>query len=304
MPSRLRKTRKLRGHVSHGHGRMCKHRKHPGGRRNAGGIRHHRINFDKYHPGYFRKVGMRHYHFKRNQSFCPTVNLNKLWLLVRGTRKTSTPTSVTEQEQQMNEVDTLTLQPQMMTQERNELRGILANYTNKDLNNRLNFELEMVNMEHKKVMLDLQKFPKEIRETLYKCKELTEETVSYSILHNQLLSERTQLKEKVSMLREENRKLRREQISLQESCEKVKNLCDEAHEKIYELCAEERQRLDKFGLPLEMQKCSLSYKSTLPGAVIRTIDLSHSDRFENLQHDLELATVQDESLLQTDLLKQ
>ncbi|CAO2630668.1 hypothetical protein LEMLEM_LOCUS20965, partial [Lemmus lemmus] len=47
------------------------------------------------------------------------------------------------------------------------------------------------------------------------------------------------------MLREENRKLRREQISLQESCEKVKNLCEEAHEKIYELCAEEKQKQEK-----------------------------------------------------------
>uniref|UniRef100_A0A4X1SNP1 Large ribosomal subunit protein uL15 n=2 Tax=Sus scrofa TaxID=9823 RepID=A0A4X1SNP1_PIG len=82
MPSRLRKTRKLRGHVSHGHGRIGKHRKHPGGRGNAGGMHHHRINFDKYHPGYFGKVGMRHYHLKRNQSFCPTVNLDKLWTLV------------------------------------------------------------------------------------------------------------------------------------------------------------------------------------------------------------------------------
>uniref|UniRef100_A0A8C9GD20 Large ribosomal subunit protein uL15 n=1 Tax=Piliocolobus tephrosceles TaxID=591936 RepID=A0A8C9GD20_9PRIM len=82
MPSRLRKTRKLRGHVSHGHGRIGKHRKHPGGRGNAGGLHHHRINFDKYHPGYFGKVGMRHYHLKRNQSFCPTVNLDKLWTLV------------------------------------------------------------------------------------------------------------------------------------------------------------------------------------------------------------------------------
>lgn len=36
----------------------------------------------------------------------------------------------------MNKVATLTLQLQMMTQERNELRGILANFTNKDLNNR------------------------------------------------------------------------------------------------------------------------------------------------------------------------
>ena len=81
-PSRLKKTRKLRGHMSHGHGRISKHRKHLGGRGNAGGLHHHRINLDKYHPGYFGKVGMRHYHLKRNQSFCPTVNLDKLWILV------------------------------------------------------------------------------------------------------------------------------------------------------------------------------------------------------------------------------
>ncbi|XP_037692250.1 60S ribosomal protein L27a-like [Choloepus didactylus] len=81
MPSRLRKTRKLRGHMSHGHGRISKHWKHPGGWGNAGGMHHRRINFDKYHPGYFGKVGMRH-HLKRNQSFCPTVNLDKLWTLV------------------------------------------------------------------------------------------------------------------------------------------------------------------------------------------------------------------------------
>uniref|UniRef100_A0A2I2YUZ2 Large ribosomal subunit protein uL15 n=1 Tax=Gorilla gorilla gorilla TaxID=9595 RepID=A0A2I2YUZ2_GORGO len=77
MPSRLRKTRKLQGHVIH-----RKHQKHPGGHGNAGGTHHHRISFNKYHPGYFGKVGMRHYRLKRNQSFCPTVNLDKLWTLV------------------------------------------------------------------------------------------------------------------------------------------------------------------------------------------------------------------------------
>ncbi|XP_045716385.1 60S ribosomal protein L27a-like [Phyllostomus hastatus] len=81
-PSRVRKTRKLQGYVSHGHSRISKHRKHPGGRGNAGGLHHHRINFDKYHPSYFDKVGMRHCHLKKNQSFCPTVNLDKLWTLV------------------------------------------------------------------------------------------------------------------------------------------------------------------------------------------------------------------------------
>ncbi|KPP69672.1 60S ribosomal protein L27a-like [Scleropages formosus] len=59
-----------------------KHRKHPGGRGNAGGMHHHRINFDKYHPGYFGKVGMRRYHLKKNTVYCPTINLDKLWTLV------------------------------------------------------------------------------------------------------------------------------------------------------------------------------------------------------------------------------
>ncbi|KAK7868566.1 hypothetical protein R5R35_009462 [Gryllus longicercus] len=82
MSTHKKKTRKLRGHVSHGHGRVGKHRKHPGGRGNAGGMHHHRINFDKYHPGYFGKLGMRNYHFRRNTKWCPTLNLDKLWTLV------------------------------------------------------------------------------------------------------------------------------------------------------------------------------------------------------------------------------
>ena len=56
MTAHLRKTRKLRGHVTFGYGRVGKHRKHPGGRGNAGGIHHHRIVIEKYHPGYFGKV--------------------------------------------------------------------------------------------------------------------------------------------------------------------------------------------------------------------------------------------------------
>uniref|UniRef100_A0A915E5S0 Large ribosomal subunit protein uL15 n=1 Tax=Ditylenchus dipsaci TaxID=166011 RepID=A0A915E5S0_9BILA len=55
MATTKKKTRKLRGHVSHGHGRVGKHRKHPGGRGNCGGQHHHRINRDKYHPGFFGK---------------------------------------------------------------------------------------------------------------------------------------------------------------------------------------------------------------------------------------------------------
>ncbi|XP_059108585.1 uncharacterized protein LOC131901450 isoform X2 [Peromyscus eremicus] len=79
----------------------------------------------------------------------------------------------------MKKIEKLTSRLHNMTCERNELRGILANYTNKDLNNRLNFELEMLKMEHKQVMSDLQKFPIEIIDALDKCTGLIEETESF-----------------------------------------------------------------------------------------------------------------------------
>jgi len=90
MATSKKKTRKLRGHVSHGHGRIGKHRKHPGGRGNAGGQHHHRINFDKYHPGYFGKVGMRNFHVHPNNSnlYQPGINLDKLWSLVSDQTRT------------------------------------------------------------------------------------------------------------------------------------------------------------------------------------------------------------------------
>jgi len=37
---------------------------------------------DKYHPGYFGKVGMRYFHKQGNHFWKPTINLDKLWSLV------------------------------------------------------------------------------------------------------------------------------------------------------------------------------------------------------------------------------
>ena len=83
MTTSKRQTRYQRGNVSAGHGRIGKARKHPGGRGNAGGQHHHRINFDKYHPGYFGKVGMRNYQGSRKApQYCPHLNLEELWTLV------------------------------------------------------------------------------------------------------------------------------------------------------------------------------------------------------------------------------
>jgi len=32
----------------------------------------------QFHPGYFGKVGMRHYHLLKNQYHCPTINIDKV----------------------------------------------------------------------------------------------------------------------------------------------------------------------------------------------------------------------------------
>ena len=82
MTARFKKNRHHRGQINAGHGRIGKHRKHPGGRGNAGGQHHHRIMWDKYHPGFFGKVGMRNFHVIKHGKVCPTINIDKIWSLV------------------------------------------------------------------------------------------------------------------------------------------------------------------------------------------------------------------------------
>ena len=44
------------------------------------------------HPGYFGKVGMRHFHLTKNQYFCPVVNVERLWSLIPQQTKKELPT--------------------------------------------------------------------------------------------------------------------------------------------------------------------------------------------------------------------
>jgi large subunit ribosomal protein L27Ae len=82
MTSRLRKTRKLRGSVSCGGGRVGRNRKHSGGRGNAGGLTYNRTAMDRYHPGYFGKKGIRVFNLQRNRLHFPSINIDKVWTLI------------------------------------------------------------------------------------------------------------------------------------------------------------------------------------------------------------------------------
>nr|WCZ58288.1 60S ribosomal protein L27a [Paratrimastix eleionoma] len=91
MPTRFSKTRKDRGSTQVGYGRVGKHRHHCGGRGLAGGFHQHRILMDKYHPGYFGKVGMRHFHLRPCVEYTPVINIEKLWSLVSEKKQTQVP---------------------------------------------------------------------------------------------------------------------------------------------------------------------------------------------------------------------
>ncbi|TBU06079.1 ribosomal protein L27a [Hamiltosporidium tvaerminnensis] len=68
--------------ISHGYGRVGKHRKHPGGRGKAGGLKHLKTLFERYHPDHFGKVGIKIFHRNKNAEFSPAINVDKLWSLI------------------------------------------------------------------------------------------------------------------------------------------------------------------------------------------------------------------------------
>jgi large subunit ribosomal protein L27Ae len=55
-----------------------------------------RILMDKYHPGYFRKVGMQYFHKKNQKYHCPIINLEKVWPLLRPRPSMPMPVTTTK----------------------------------------------------------------------------------------------------------------------------------------------------------------------------------------------------------------
>ncbi|EGW06783.1 Disks large-like 5 [Cricetulus griseus] len=201
----------------------------------------------------------------------------------------------------MTELENFTIQLQSVTYEQIELRGILDNYINKDLNNRLK-SFEMLKREHKQVMSDMQNLPMEISEALIQCKRLIEENESYIFLNSLVLRDLTPLRKNADVLRLENRKLLEEQLGLQEACEEVKKLFKEVHEKIHDPCAEQHQEQESLD---ESLKNLLKQKEQMDLTENVQPHFSVSEmRSDNLQSEQEQATTQDESLLQTELLQQ
>lgn len=78
----MKKSRKLRGKITHGYGRTNKHRKHPSGRGKCGGLKFMKTWFQRYHPDAFGKRGMKCYHENKNATWAKPISAAKLWSLI------------------------------------------------------------------------------------------------------------------------------------------------------------------------------------------------------------------------------
>ncbi|KAF6317081.1 discs large MAGUK scaffold protein 5 [Rhinolophus ferrumequinum] len=156
-------------------------------------------------------------------------------------------------DRQVNEkVENLSIQLRLMTRERNELRKRLAFATHgtacdKRPYHRLNPDYERLKTQCVRAMSDLQSLQSQHTNALKRCEEVAKETDFYHTLHSRLLSDQTQLKDDVDMLRRENGQLLRERNLLQQSWEDMKRLHEEDQKEIGDLRAQQQQVLKHNG---------------------------------------------------------
>ncbi|CAH7471810.1 AABR07069837.1 [Phodopus roborovskii] len=121
------------------------------------------------------------------------------------------------------EMERLSTDLQMMTNQRNELRDRLLFISEGKVDNRPyhkpNPFHEKLKFNHRQVMWELKIFEDEKTEASEKFSELTKETKFYRGLHSRLLMEETQLKKKVDILKQEKKKLHEEWILLKHHLE-------------------------------------------------------------------------------------
>ncbi|XP_059129894.1 disks large homolog 5-like isoform X2 [Peromyscus eremicus] len=219
----------------------------------------------------------------------------------------SHPTLHTKKEVK-KEMERLTMELQLKTDQRNQLRDCLLFITEGTVDNRPYHQPNpfhhRLRMEHKQVMKELNTLQNENTEASEKFSEMTKETLFYRGLHSRLLMEQIQLEKKVGMLRQENKKLLEDWFLLMHHSKELKVICKDQEEETSDLQTQQRQELQR----LEER---VQFRLKQEDVVTQEKDLA-----EKLQHhfegsqmrsrklQLEEATAQDEGPLQREALQQ
>ncbi|EDL01543.1 mCG112965, isoform CRA_a, partial [Mus musculus] len=168
---------------------------------------------------------------------CKNRRMKSFWGRHMSAGKTSSQNcNITNHMKNMNKLDDMKFYIRKINAERLELFRILDIDMNTDLNYRMNTEFTIIKSQHEKTMLDMEKMTQSISDTIEKYKEFIEDKDSYSFTHTYLLKECNQLKEKVRMLLNENRKLLVEQADQGTSYGEENRFCDETSKNIHTKC--------------------------------------------------------------------
>ncbi|XP_040596992.1 disks large homolog 5-like isoform X1 [Mesocricetus auratus] len=161
---------------------------------------------------------------------------------------------------------------------------------------------ENLQMEHKQVMDDLQRLQNENKEALERFYEITEESLFYCNLQQQLQMEKSQVQYVVEKLRQETKKVLGEWILLQYYLDELKVICEKEERVIRDLQTQEHQEQQRQEGNLQNQKKEelIIEKKTLAGKLQDYLTVSQM-RSEKLQQEIEQASGHDESTLQTEL---
>ncbi|XP_036014286.1 uncharacterized protein LOC108168152 isoform X2 [Mus musculus] len=165
---------------------------------------------------------------------CKNRRMKSFWGRHMSAGKTSSQNcNITNHMKNRNKLDDMKFYIRKINAERLELFRILDIDMNTDLNYRMNIEFTIIKSQHEKTMLDMEKITQSINDTIEKYKEFIEDKDSYSFMHTYLLKECNQLKEKVRMLLNENRKLLVEQADQEASYGEENRFCHESSKNIH-----------------------------------------------------------------------
>nr|XP_042126310.1 disks large homolog 5-like [Peromyscus maniculatus bairdii] len=118
--------------------------------------------------------------------------------------------------------------------------------------------------------------------------------------------EHTQLKDQVAMLRQENKNRTEDWVLLKIHLEALKLMCEDQEKETSYLQNQQQQEFERLEGSLQVllkQKQMITQEKILAEKLQHHFEVSQM-RSENLTHDLEQATAQDESLLQKELVNQ
>uniref|UniRef100_A0AAV2LEU0 Uncharacterized protein n=1 Tax=Knipowitschia caucasica TaxID=637954 RepID=A0AAV2LEU0_KNICA len=138
-------------------------------------------------------------------------------------------------------METVLFQLRQVTRERDELRKRLAlsspgtTFDDCRPNSKTGHDYERLKLQCMKAMADLQSLQNQHSSTLKRCEEAAKKADFYHTLHSRMVSEQSQMKEELELLRQDNIQLVREHNHVKQACDDLRRLHEEDQREVAEM---------------------------------------------------------------------